>query len=411
MDLRKAAEEYKSELIRIRRQVHMDPELGFLENNTSKLIQDELIKLGLDYKMFARTGLTSEIKGGAGDGKTILIRADIDALPLQEENEVEYKSRNDGVMHACGHDTHIACLLGVAKLLVAHKDNFKGKVLLVFQPAEEGSKLYDPTGEIGGGAVPMIKEGALGEVENPIIDAAIALHIVVGDEDDYMFPKIGVKDGPLTAAADEIYADIVGRGGHGSAPHAAVDPIYLTSIIVSQLQGMLTRYVDPMEPHVLTFGKIIGGTRQNIIPDSVRIEGTLRTFDRELRENLLGKIASFIETTAEIHGGTAKVQIIRGYGVGVNDKMLNEHIRFAFTQYYDKEHLVEVDRAQLGAEDFYEFGLEGKLPTSMFWLGGGNREKNMISPNHSNFFDIDEDSLPIGTAVLAQSAINYLNSN
>lgn len=411
MDLRKASEAYKSELIRIRRHVHMNPELGFLENETSKFIQEELTKLGLDYKVFARTGLTSEIKGEAGDGKTILIRADIDALPLQEDNDVEYKSRNDGVMHACGHDTHIACLIGVAKLLLDNKDQFKGKVLLVFQPAEEGSKLYDPTGEISGGAVPMIKEGALGDLENPIIDAAIALHIVAGEEDEVMYPKIGVKDGLLTAAADEIYADIIGKGGHGSAPHQAVDPVYLTSIIVSQLQGMLTRYVDPMEPHVLTFGKIVGGTRQNIIPDSVRIEGTLRTLDRELRENLLGKIASFIETTAELHGGTAKVQILRGYGVGVNDKTLNNHIRTAFTQYYDKENLVETEKAQLGAEDFFEFGLEGKLPTSMFWLNAGNREKNMTSPNHSNFFDIDEDSLPIGTTVLAQSAINYLNSN
>ncbi|MHA2097774.1 MAG: M20 metallopeptidase family protein [Candidatus Kariarchaeaceae archaeon] len=411
MDLRNAAEKYKGELIRIRRHVHMNPELGFLENDTSKFIQDELTKLRLDYKVFVRTGVTSEIKGELGDGKTILIRADIDALPLQEDNDAEYKSRNDGVMHACGHDTHIACLLGVAKLLNENKDKFKGKAILVFQPAEEGSKLYDPTGEISGGAVPMIKEGAIGDIENPVIDAAIALHIIAGDEDETMYPKIGVKDGPLTAAADEIYADIIGRGGHGSAPHAAVDPVYLTSLIVTQLQGMLTRYVDPMEPHVLTFGKIVGGTRQNIIPDSVRIEGTLRTLDRDLRENLLGKIASYIETTAEIHGGTAKVQIMRGYGVGVNDKMLNDHIRSAFTQYYDKENLVEVEKAQLGAEDFYEFGLGGKIPASMFWLGGGNREKNMTSPNHSNFFDIDEESLPIGTTVLAQSAINYLNAN
>ncbi|OLS22304.1 MAG: Thermostable carboxypeptidase 1 [Candidatus Heimdallarchaeota archaeon LC_2] len=411
MDLRKAAEEYKSDLIRIRRHVHMNPELGFLESETSKFIQDELVKLGLEYKLFARTGLTSEIKGEAGDGKTILIRADIDALPLQEDNDTVYKSHNDGVMHACGHDTHIACLLGVAKLLNENKSMFKGKALLVFQPAEEGSKLYDPSGETSGGAMPMIQEGAIGDIESPKIDAAIALHIVAGDEEDTMYPNISVKDGPLTAAADEIYADIIGKGGHGSAPHSAVDPVYLTSVIVSQLQGMLTRYVDPMEPHVLTFGKIVGGTRQNIIPDSVRIEGTLRTLDRDLREKLLGKIASFIETTAELHGGTANVEIVRGYGVGVNDKMLNDHIRSAFTQYYDKENLIEIEKAQLGAEDFFEFGLQGKLPTSMFWLGGGNREKNMTSPNHSNFFDIDEDSLPIGTVVLAQSALNYLNAN
>lgn len=398
MSLRNEAESYKSEIIKFRRHVHMYPELGFQEYKTSAFIKEELEKLGLSHKTYAKTGVTSEIQGELGEGKTILIRADIDALPLQEDNDKPYKSQNDGVFHACGHDVHVACLLAAAKLLVENKANFRGKALLVFQPAEEGP----------GGATPMIEDGAIGDVNSPNIDAAIALHVTAGE--DYEVNTIGVKDGPLTATADEFYIDIIGKGGHGSAPHTAVDPIYVASQVVVQVQGMLGRYVDPMEPRVFTIGKFRGGDRQNIISEKVRLEGTLRTLNRDLRKNLLGKIPSFIETIAEAHGAVAKIEVINGYDVGINDKLLNDYIRGAFKKHYPAENLKEVDKAQLGAEDFFEFGLEGKIPTSMFWLGGGNPEKGMMAANHSNFFDIDEDCLPIGTTVLAQAAMDYLNN-
>jgi amidohydrolase len=397
MNLRQQAENYQENLVNFRRRVHMYPELGFQEFETSKFIQDELKKLGLDPKIYATTGITAEIRGELGEGKTILIRADMDALPMQEDNEAEYKSKIDGVMHACGHDIHVSCLLGVAKLLVDNKSNFRGKVLLVFQPAEEGP----------GGATPMIKDGAIGELDNPFIDAAISLHVTAGEE--MVVNKIAVKDGPLTATADEFYIDILGKGGHGSAPHTAVDPIYVASQIVVQIQGFLTRYVNPMEPNVFTIGKIVGGDRNNIIPAKVSMEATLRTLNRDLRKNLLARIPSFIETISEAHGAIAKVRVVNGYDVGINFKELNDHIREAFKMHYPEEDLIEHDLAQLGAEDFFEFGLEGKIPTAMFWLGGGNEK--FTATNHSNYFDVDEGCLPIGTTILAQAAINYLNES
>ncbi|RMG36040.1 MAG: amidohydrolase [Methanobacteriota archaeon] len=395
MSLRKEAKEIKPKLVEIRRQIHMYPEPGFEEHKTSKFIQEKLRELGLEPKVWAKTGITAVIEGGQGKGKTVLLRADIDALPVQEANDVPYKSRNEGFSHACGHDAHVACLLGAAELLLKHKDEFRGKVLLVFQPAEEGP----------GGAKPMIEEGAIGSPENPDIDAAMALHITAMAD----VGLIGVTDGLLTASADEFYVTIKGKGGHGSAPHMAIDPIYIAGQIITGIQGFITRTVDPVEHVVFTWGKVIGGERQNVISETCRLEGTLRTHNREVRSKLKEELPKFIQSVAKTYGGNAEVEVITGYDVGINDKKLNDSIRRAVKKHYSED--VIIDRGPImGAEDFFEFALGGKIPTSMFWLFAGNKEKGFTHGNHSNYFDFDEDALPIGTTILAQAAIDYLNN-
>lgn len=394
MSLRQEAEQIKPKLVEIRRHVHMYPEPGFQEFKTSEFIQNKLRELGLEPKIWAKTGVTAEIQGKRGPGKTILLRADIDALPVLEANKVPYKSRNEGFSHACGHDAHVACLLGAAELLLKHQDDFKGKVLLVFQPAEEGP----------GGAKPMIEEGVLGDINDPKIDAAMALHITAMDEVGH----IGITDGLLTASADEFYVTVKGKGGHGSAPHMAIDPIYIAGQIITSIQGYITRVVDPVEHVVFTWGKVVGGERQNVISETCRLEGTLRTHSRPIRKLLKEDLPNFIKSIAETFGGEAEVEVITGYDVGINDKTLNESIRSATKRVLDENAIVDKGTI-MGAEDFFEFSLEGKIPTSMFWLFAGNEKKGFVHGNHSNYFDFDEDALPIGTAILAEAAMDFLN--
>ncbi len=397
----------RADLVSMRRKIHENPELGFQEFETAAFIKAELDKLGISYRSeIARTGIIATIEGSR-PGKTLLIRADMDALPMIEDADLEFKSKNHGVFHACGHDTHVTCLLGTAKILMENRDKFGGTVLLVFQPAEEGSKEYDPTGKIAGGALPMVMEA--GDVLNPDnLDGVLALHIVSGEDDHEHVGKIGVGDGPFSGSADEIFVDIIVKGGHASSPHSAVDPVYIASQVSVALQGWLTRFVDPMEPVVVTFGKIQGGFRQNIISEKCRMEGTLRTLNEELRNKIKEKMPGFIKGIAQAYGGDAEVTILTGYPVGVNDKEMNEHVRKVTAQMYGTDSLVEVP-AQLGAEDFYEFGFKNKVPITMFWLGGANVEKGWVGSNHSNYFAIDEDSLPIGTAVLSAAAISFLS--
>ncbi len=383
-------------LIEYRRFVHMHPEPGFEEFETSKYIQERLKELGLSPKVVAKTGVVAEIVGERGDSKTILLRADIDALPVTEANDVPYKSRNEGFSHACGHDGHVAALLGAAELLLKHKSEFKGKVLLVFQPAEEGP----------GGAKPMIEEGVIGSPDAPEIDAALALHVTAELEKGL----IGITDGLLTASADEFYVTIKGKGGHGSAPHNAVDPIFIAGNVIVGIQGFLTRTVDPVDHVVFTWGKVVGGERQNVISETCRLEGTLRTHSREVRQKLHQTIPEFIKQVAKTYGGDAVVELVTGYDVGINDKRVNDSVRKAVSKLYSPNNIIDTG-AIMGAEDFFEFSLGGKIPVAMFWLFAGNKEKGFIHGNHSNHFDFDEEALPMGAAILAEAAIDFLNSD
>ncbi len=254
MSIKEEADQLDSYLVKIRRTIHEHPELGFKEYETVKLITSELNKLNIPFvDKIALTGVVATIKGKKGPGKTLLIRADMDALPLIEETTLPFKSKNKGIFHACGHDSHVACLLGAATILKKRENEFKGTIKLVFQPAEETSTVYDPNGS--GGALPMIQEKP-GEFK---IDASLALHIVASEEEDENLGKIAIKDGPYTGSADEFLITIKGKGGHGSAPHSAIDPVYIASQINVAMQGFLSRTVDPVEPHVFTTGKINGG--------------------------------------------------------------------------------------------------------------------------------------------------------
>ncbi len=398
-------------LVQTRRKIHENPELGFQEKETASLICNELDKIGVIYtNEIAITGIIGVIEGKKGPGKIILLRADMDALPLPEDTNLPFKSKNTGVFHACGHDSHVACLLGTAKLLKNHENEFSGKVLLVFQPAEEGSMVYDPE-KSSGGALPMISEAGdiLGNRENPKIDAALALHTIASPHERDALGKFGISDGPFTGSSDEIFITIRGVGGHASTPHTAVDPVYVASQVNVAIQGWLTRTINPMEPVVITFGRIEGGHRTNIISETCEMEGTLRTLNEEVRDKVIGGIDEFVSTIAKAYGATAEVTIMRGYPVGYNSKEMNDLIRESVTELYGNEAIYDYG-AILGSEDFFEFGFRNKIPIAMFWLGGSNPEKNMIHENHSNYFDYDERALTIGTSILYSTTLKYLNS-
>lgn len=402
--------EFEDFLVKIRRTIHQNPELGFEEKETAALICSELDKLDIPYtKEIGVTGIVGIIEGQLGTGKTLLLRADMDALPLPEDTNLPFKSKNDGVFHACGHDSHVACLLATAKLLKKHENEFAGKVILVFQPAEEGSMIYDPSGKISGGALPMIMEAGdiFGNKDNPKIDGALALHVISSPHERDRLGKIGIEDGPFTGSSDELFVTIKGVGGHASAPHTAVDPVYIASQVNIAIQGWLTRTLNPMEPVVITFGKILGGHRTNIISETCEMEGTLRTLNEEVRDKVLGGIGDFISNIAKAYGAEAETTIFRGYPVGYNSKEMNDLIRESVTKLYGKEAIYDYG-AILGSEDFFEFGFRNKIPIAMFWLGGSNPEKNMVHENHSNYFDYDEEALIIGTAVLFSTAMKFL---
>lgn len=398
-------------LIQTRRKIHENPELGFQEIETARLICNELDKIGVTYtNEIAITGIIGVIEGQKGPGKTLLIRADMDALPLPEDTNLTFKSKNEGVFHACGHDSHVACLLGTARLLKKHENDFTGKVLLVFQPAEEGSMVYDSE-KSSGGALPMIIEAGniLGDKENPKIDGALALHTIASPHERDALGRFGISDGPFTGSSDEIFVTIRGIGGHASAPHTGVDPVYVASQVNIAIQGWLTRTINPMEPVVITFGKIIGGHRTNIISETCSMEGTLRTLNEEVRDKILNGIEDFVSNISKAFGAAAEVTIMRGYPVGYNSKEMNDLIRESVIEMYGINSIYDYG-AILGSEDFFEFGFRNKIPIAMFWLGGSNPEKNMIHENHSNYFDYDERVLGIGTSILFSTALKFLNS-
>jgi amidohydrolase len=250
----------------------------------------------------------------------------------------------------------------------------------------------------------MIEAGAIGNP--PHIDAAISLHVgnFLGTG------EIGVKDGPFTGSSDEVYITVKGDSCHASAPHEGVDPVHIAAMITTSIQGWLTRFVDPVEPTVFTVGKIEGGTRYNIISDTAQMDCTLRTLNEKIRDQIRDNLPKFCDGIARAHGGSAEVRIVKGYAVGVNAKELNDHFRKIHSQYFGSDKVIEQDNPVLGAEDFYEFSLKGKIPVAMFWMSTTNEEKGFTASNHASTFDIDEEVLYMGVTTLAGSAMAYLNS-
>lgn len=386
------SESYSHRTIEVRRHLHANPELSYQEVQTALYVAAQLRDSGIEpIEGIAQTGVMAEIKGRNPGRKSIALRADMDALPIEEANNVVYKSRNPGVMHACGHDVHTSSLLGTAKILNQVKDQFEGTVRLLFQPGEEKNP---------GGASYMIRDGAL---ENPRPSAIMGQHV---------FPllpvgKIGFREGMYMASADEIYLKVIGKGGHGAAPDLCIDPIVIASHIIIALQQIISRNANPRQPTVLTFGNIVGQGATNIIPNEVNIAGTFRAMNEEWRESALVKIEKMAKGIAEAMGGKCEVNISRGYPYLENNPELTRRIRAAAEEYVGKDNVVDLE-ISLGAEDFSYYSQV--VPASFYRLGTRNEAKGITSYVHTPTFDIDEDSLKLGPGLMAWLAIKELES-
>jgi amidohydrolase len=387
----KLSKQYAQEVIAFRRHLHANPELSYQEFNTANYITQKLKEFGLHpQKGIANTGVVVLIEGKNPSKKIIALRADIDALPITEANEIDYKSKNNGVMHACGHDVHSASLLGTAKILNETKSQWEGTVKLIFQPGEEKNP---------GGASIMIKEGVL---QNPSPTSIIGQHV---------FPllpvgKIGFREGKYMASSDEIYLKVIGKGGHGAAPELTIDPVVIASHIIIALQQVISRNASPKQPTVLTFGKITAMGATNIIPNEVNIAGTFRALDEIWRADGLKKIKKMAESIAEGMGGKCEVDIHHGYPCLENNPELTKAIRTAAVQYVGVENVVDIEQT-LGSEDFAYYSQV--IPASFYRLGTRNEAKGITSYVHSPTFNIDEDALKIGPGLMAWMAVQQLS--
>lgn len=376
-----------------RRWLHENPELGFQEFKTAEFVRQRLETLGVEdiRTGIAVTGVTGLIHGTAeGPGHNVLVRADMDALPMQEENDVEYKSQNDGVMHSCGHDAHTAILLGVARILMERRDQFSGTVKVLFQPSEEQGT---------GGAKPMIEAGVLND---PPIDAVFGLHMASGNPTG----EIRVGTGPIMAAADSYQIHIQGRGGHAARPQLAIDPVLIGMHIGVALQTIVSRNADPMDALVISNCMFHAGDAGNIIPDTARMEGTVRTFTPEMRDLAEARLKEIATSTAKMMGGEATVTYRRGYPATVNDAEMADLVREAAREVMGEENVLDRPPA-MGAEDFSYFLLE--KPGCFFNVGCRNEERGIVWGHHHPRFDVDEESLGYGVATMVNTVLKYLN--
>jgi len=386
--LRQRIYDMKDWLVDIRRTIHMHPELGFEEVETSRLVSEWLGKFGLEVKRgIAKTGVVGLLKGKR-PGKTVAIRADMDALPMDEANQVPYVSKIKGKMHACGHDAHVAILLGVARFFSSISDRVKGNIKWIFQPAEEG----------GGGGRVMVEEGVL---ENPKVDAIFGAHV---------FPflsigKVGIYEREGLAAADRFTIRIIGKGGHAASPHVTKDPILAAGHLITQIHSIVSRNINPLESGVVTIGKISGGTAFNIIPDEVELLGTMRSLTPQVREELKNRIEQVIKGVVHSFGMDYRFGFEYGYPVLVNNLEMSKLVASACSKGIGEEN-VEVLKPSMGAEDFAYY-LE-KVPGSFFRLGCQNEEKGIIHPYHSSIFEIDEEVLPFGVEMFVRIIDEYL---
>ncbi|MCB0486990.1 MAG: M20 family metallopeptidase [Cyclobacteriaceae bacterium] len=390
--IKQLSDKYFDATVENRRYLHAHPELSYKEHNTAKYVAQQLKTFGLQPKEgVADTGVVATVEGKNPSKRVIALRADMDALPIQEKNEVSYKSTVSGVMHACGHDVHTASLLTTSRILKELKDQFEGTVKFIFQPGEEKNP---------GGASLMIRDGVL---KNPEPKSIVGQHVMP------LIPvgKIGFREGMYMASCDEIYLTVIGKGGHGAAPDLAVDPIVIASHIIIALQQIISRNASPKQPTVLTFGNIIGEGATNIIPNEVKIAGTFRAMNEEWRASALQKITKMAESIAEGMGGKCEVNISRGYPFLQNDPELTRRIRSAAERYVGKENIVDLD-ITLGAEDFSYYSQV--IPASFYRLGTRNESKGITSYVHTPTFNIDEEALRIAPGLMAWMALCELES-
>jgi amidohydrolase len=373
------------DVVRLRRDLHMHPELGFAEHRTASIVAGRLRELGYEvHEGIGKTGVVGIVRGPR-PGKTIMLRADMDALPLEEERTHDYRSRIAGAMHACGHDGHVAMLLGAAALIADRRDELCGTVCLVFQPAEEGL----------GGAKVMIEDGLF---ERFGIERAYGLHLST----KYPTGVLGFREGPMYASSDSIEIEVEGVGGHGSAPHDAIDPIYTAASFITSVQQVVSRHIDPLEPAVVTIGSIHAGTTHNVIPRNARMLGTVRAFSPEVRANMPERIERVLRACCQGTGATYRFEYLFRYPVTANDAEQTRYARALATKLAGDERVV--DAAMLmGAEDFSFFA--ERVPASFYTLGCSG-DRNTSHPHHSGLFDIDEAALPAGVAMMTALALD-----
>ena len=388
MTISKLVKDNKDYVIALRREFHKNPEPSFKELNTSRRIKEELDKMGIEYISCATTGVVATIKGNH-TGKTIALRADIDALSVQELNDVEYKSQVDNMMHACGHDGHTSMLLGAAKILNEKRDEIYGTVKLFFQPAEE----------IGEGADAMIADGAMNGV-----DSVFGIHLWSSIETG----KVSIESGPRMASADWFKINVNGKGGHGSAPHQCVDALVVASSIVMNLQTIVSREIDPLEPVVLTIGMLNSGSRFNVIAENAYMEGTTRCFNNKIRKELPARMEKIISNIAQSYGATATLDYNYIIYPTINDEKCADLGQKVVEKILGKNGLTKFEKIT-GGEDFSHY--MRNTPGALAFVGCRNESKGACYSHHSGNFEIDEDSLEIGTNLYVQYAIDYLKSN
>lgn len=385
--IKSLAKQYSPEFIEVRHHLHANPELSYQEFETSKFVQDKLKEWNIPFQIKATTGVVGLIKGKNPDKKVIALRADMDALPIKEENNVSYKSTKEGVMHACGHDVHTTCLLGAAKILNELKDEWEGTVKLIFQPGEEKNP---------GGASLMIKDGVL---ENPAPQAIFGMHVHPG----LALGKLSLRSGQVMASADEIYITISGKGGHAASPHLTVDTILLASQLVVALQQIVSRNNNPFNPTVLSITSFQGGYTTNVIPSEVKLMGTLRCMNEEWRfkaHELIKQTANALVTNM---GAELNLHIDVGYPSVYNNEQLHETAKTLGAELLGKENVEETE-LRMGAEDFGYYAQ--KIPACFYRVGVMNAAKGITSGVHTPTFNIDEDAIETGIGLMAWFGAN-----
>jgi amidohydrolase len=390
--IRQLAVLHHRDTVEIRQHLHMHPELSFQEFETAAFVGARLRELGIPFKdKVANTGLVALIEGKNPDKKVIALRADMDALPITETNNVAYKSKNIGVMHACGHDVHTSSLLGVARILNELKSEFEGTVKLIFQPGEE---------KLPGGASMMIKEGVL---KNPTPASVLGQHVMP------LIPtgKVGFRSGIYMASTDELYLHVKGKGGHGAMPHLNVDPVLITAHLIVAMQQIVSRVANPTMPSVLSFGKVIANGATNVIPNEVYIEGTFRTLDEKWRSEAHERMFGMAQQLVQSMGGTLEFEIRKGYPALVNDPTLTARTKENAIEYLGEENVLDLD-IWMAAEDFAFYSQEAQA--CFYRLGTRNEARGITSSVHTPTFDIDEEALATGVGLMTWLAIKELES-
>ncbi|CAM3844298.1 M20 family metallopeptidase [Alicyclobacillus pomorum] len=387
--VRSLVEQVTEDVVKWRRYLHQNPELSFEEEKTSQFVYDTLASFGgLELSRPTKTSVVARLKG-AFPGPVLAIRADMDALPITEENHFDFASKTPGKMHACGHDGHTAMLLGTAKILSGLADKIHGEVRFIFQHAEE---LFP------GGAQQMVDAGVMEGV-----DSVIGIHLWSPLE----VGKIAVRSGPFMAAPDTFYITIRGKGGHAAQPHATVDPIVIAAQVVTNLQHIVSRNTDPLDPLVLSVTQFHAGTAHNIIPETVELNGTVRSFKPELRTEVPRRMEQIVKGITEAHGATYEFRYEQGYRPVINDEAVTEKVRQALIEVFGEDVVIEGE-PHMGGEDFSAY--QSVAPGTFFNVGAGNVEKGIVYPHHHPKFTIDEDSLPMGVEAFVGIVLKTLGA-